>query len=289
MKQDNQPVFFEGVQCSEHYYMINEQVSLKVIKYVPDSASRNIPVVMVGGLSTIIESLQNIIGELTRDFPVYYIETREKASSKIYGNVPYDIETIGKDIAAIIRMLGMEQDKYIMMGYSFGATAIADCYRFIESRPRCLIFMEPTPVFHYPAWGLQLIRWSGPFFFLLKPFAKLYLSRFVINTSEDNEMAVISSETLDHADPRKLRNTILAISGYLIWDRLESIDCPVLIIAASKDHLHVHSEITRMKSMIKKCAYIDLETNKRTHSAEMAHVIRKYVNDLNLATDSPSV
>ena len=91
-------------------------------------------------------------------------------------------------------------------------------------------------------------------------------------------MAVISSQSLDNADPAKLRNTILAISGYSVWEKLHNIDCPALIVGTSKDHLHVPEEITRMATEIKNCTYIDLETNLRTHSIEMAQLIRQYVS-----------
>jgi pimeloyl-ACP methyl ester carboxylesterase len=237
--------------------------------------------VLLGGLATIPESLCHILIELTRDFPVYYVETREKSGSEINGKVSFDIETMGSDTAKIIGMLGLQSGKYMLMGYSLGATIIADCYRFLGVKPRCMLFMEPTPVFHYPRWSLPVVRYLGlPLYKVLIPLAKWYLRNFRIITGEDAEMAVISFRALDHADPRKLRNVILAIARYTVWDRLGEIDCPVLVVVASKDHLHVQEETDRMVTLIRNCRSVDLETNLRTHSAEMGQVVREYIHSM---------
>lgn len=281
MKENYQSYCREGSHCTERLFQVNEQVGLHAICFTPAVIPGNDPVILIGGLATILESLREIIFELTKDFPVFYVETREKTGAEIKGKVQYDIETLGMDIAKITGMLGVAGGRYILMGYSLGATIIADCYRNLDIKPRCMVFMEPTPVFHYPGWSLPVIKWLGlPLYSLLKPFAKWYLYKFRIITDEDPEMAVISFRALDQANPEKLKNVILAIAGYKVWDRLIEIDCPVLIIATTKDHLHVLEETNRMVAMIQNCSYIDMETNQRTHSAEMGVVARNYIQTL---------
>jgi pimeloyl-ACP methyl ester carboxylesterase len=271
----------QGSYPADHLYKIDDRVALHVLSFFSVNRTIDIPVILVGGLATMPESLREVIDELTNDFTVHYIETREKTGSVISGKVLFDIESMGLDTVKIIRELGFEEGKYVLMGYSLGATIIADCYRHLESKPRCMILMEPTPVFHYPAWSLPLIRFFGlPLYKILIPLSKWYLRTFRINTTEDAEMAVISFRALDHADPRKLRNVILSVAGYKVWDKLPLIDCPVLIAGTSKDHLHVKEEIQRMVEMIRNCRYIDLETNRRSHSAEMGQVVRDYVQSL---------
>ena len=286
MNQDYQEYCSEGAHCTARMLQITEQVSLRVFSFTPASPGGNMPIVIVSGLSTILESFRQILLELTRDFTVHYIETREKQSSQIRGQVQYDIETLGQDIVSIVQTLGLEDNQYALMGYSFGASAIADGYLNLISKPRYILFMQPTPVFHYPQWSLLLIKWLGvPLFPVMKPVAKWYISRFRINKKEDPEMAVISGRALDNADPRKLRNTIMAISKYEAWDKLGAIQCPTLIVATSKDSLHIHDEIIRMVSLIKNSSVVDLETSDRTHGAEMASIIKNFVNGASQKTD----
>ncbi|HEY6913284.1 MAG TPA: alpha/beta hydrolase, partial [Paludibacter sp.] len=70
---------------------------------------------------------------------------------------------------------------------------------------------------------------------------------------------------------------ILAIDDYDVWDKLETIECPVLILGATKDKFHVHDETRKMVSLLKNCSYADIEDNQRSHSAEAAVLIRGYI------------
>ena len=110
---------YPGTHCSEQMVQINEFASLRVIHFEPVAISPYPPLVMVVGLATVIESFQGIIGGLTRDFEVYYVETREKSSSRLLGKVKFDMETVAFDILSVLRFLELPFKKYILFGYSY--------------------------------------------------------------------------------------------------------------------------------------------------------------------------
>jgi pimeloyl-ACP methyl ester carboxylesterase len=271
---------YPGTHSKAHMLQIDKNVCLRVIHFTPVTPSIYPPVVMVVGLATYIEGFQSIVAELTRDFEVYYIETREKSSSKLSGTVRFDMETIAGDIIFIIKVFRLNLRQYILFGYSYGATVLSEAYCHLESKPSCLLLLSPTPSFYYPRWSLPLIRIAVPFYKVIKPTAKWYLRNFVINRKEDNEMYLFTSHTLDRADPWKLKNAILAVAGHEFFEKLESIDSPTLIIDTSRDGFHRNEDIRKMVKSIKGSTYIDLETNKRTHSPEIGRVIRGYINGL---------
>lgn len=274
-----------GTQCREKMYQTDESVHLRVIHFKPATPSPHPPIVMIVGLATVIESFQGIIGGLTRDFEVYYVETREKSSSLISGKVKFDMKTVALDIASIIRQLELLHQQYILFGYSFSAAAIIEAYPHLESKPVCLNLLSPTPGFYYPNWSLPLIRMAVPIYGVLKPFTKWYLRNFIMNVKDDRDMYNYTSRALDLAEPQKLRDTILAIAGYDVWDKLHAIDCSTLIVDTSKDGLHRHEDVLRLADSIKGSTYVDLETNKRTHGAELALVMRNYITDLRSVSD----
>jgi pimeloyl-ACP methyl ester carboxylesterase len=281
MPEDFSSCYPEGTTADIRLYPVNDRVALHVVTFRPPAESVQGTVVLVGGLATVLDSLREIVYELSSDHIVHYLETREKSGSLITGKVSYDVESMGEDTSVLIGKLGLEDNRYLLMGYSMGATVVAGCYRRLQSRPKGMILLEPTPVFHYPAWSIPLIRYLGlPLYRILIPLSKAYLRAFRINNREDAEMAVISFRSIDHAEPRKLRNVILSIAPYTVWDKLPLIACPVLIVGTSRDHLHVKEETERMVRMIPNCRYTDLETNKRSHSAEMGKVVRDYAASL---------
>ena len=98
-------------------------------------------------------------------------------------------------------------------------------------------------------------------------------------------MYLFTSRALDRADPRKLKNSILDVAGYQVFDKLKYIDCATLIVDTSKDGLHKHEDVIRMVNSIKKSTYIDMENNKRTHGAELTTVIRNYVENLDIVNN----
>ena len=150
MNQDNQHYCHEGARCAEQMFQINEKVALRVLCYTPAYPVGNIPIVIVTGLVTIVDSFRNIIYDLTRDFPVYFIETRDRTTSEIRGRARFDIETMGLDTASIIRQLGFEDRKYILMGYSFGGSIISDCYRLVRIQAKIYPFYGAHPGFSLP-------------------------------------------------------------------------------------------------------------------------------------------
>jgi pimeloyl-ACP methyl ester carboxylesterase len=271
---------YPGTHYSEQWLSVTGNVTLKVVVFTPSAGSKYNPVIFIAGLASMIEGFQKTLIELTRDFQVYYVDTRERSSSRISGKVSFDMETFSSDISSVVTMLGLEDKKYSMFGYSLGATVIVDAQRYLGSKPDCALLLEPNATFNYPRISLAFMRLNLPLFYLMKPLVKAYIRQFRINRKEDNDMYLISARSLDNAHPRRLRKTVLGIASYKIWDKLEYVTCPTLVVGTSKDHFHSHDDVKRMIDNLKDCTYIDLENNRRTHSAELGIVIRKYIDSL---------
>lgn len=267
-------------------HQVNDWVAIRVLTFEPAIDTKSIPIVIVAGMATVIESFHGILKGVSKNNPVLYIETREKSSSRISGQVKFNMESLGDDILSIIHNSGLDENNYVLAGYSLGATAIVDCYLKLLKKPKCVILIEPTPVFRLPTWSPVLLYLAVPLYGILKPFAKWYLRNFKINARDDQEILQITYRALDQADPLKLKNTLDSISGYTSWNRIETVDCPVLVVATSKDTMHEHSDIEKMAGMFVKSEYIDMENNTRTHSEEMASVILEYVKKINKTCQS---
>ncbi|WP_142714442.1 alpha/beta fold hydrolase [Fodinibius sediminis] len=263
----------------DRYISLPNGIDLRVVSFYP-LKSVHPPVVMITGLASVMESSKEITRALTRDFTVHYLETREKKTSRTNGKRNFEIEAIGEDIALAISELGLDNRGYILLGASLGATAIVDSYRLLADRPLALFMLEPNASFKIPRWSIPLIYLSSYTYGIIKPVAKYYLKNYRINIQEDYEMYEISSRALDAADPYKLKRAVLSLSRYKIWERLESVDAPTLIVGASKDHFHNHEEMLEMADQLKDCTFIDLENHQRTHSAEFAAIVKDFLKEL---------
>jgi pimeloyl-ACP methyl ester carboxylesterase len=228
-----------------------------------------------------ISGWQEVLKEMTKDFIVYYLETREKISSQIKGKVDYSVEEIGNDIIQLIKMLKLHNRKYILVGSSLGATSILNCCKELHVQPLSLILIGPNAEFRIPFWGILVIKlFYPPLYNFIKPYLKWYLKTFRLDIKHDYEQYEKYSSVLDFADPRKLKQAALSVYKYSVWNLLDKIEYPTLILGGSKDKLHEPENLKRIVSQMKKAAYVDMKTNKGTHSKEVVDEIRKYLANL---------
>jgi pimeloyl-ACP methyl ester carboxylesterase len=270
-----------GASFKEEVIPTAPNVSLRVITFTPATKSNQPKIVFVAGWVSLIKGWKEVLQEMTGEFEVYYIETREKISSQVKGKVEYSVEAIGKDIVYIIGHLGLKSNEYVLFGSSLGATTIIDCYRFLPCHPLCLILIGPNAVFRVPQGWLAFVKiFYPPLYFSFRPVVKWYLKTFRLDVESDYEQYEKYCDALDAGDPWKLKKAVLTLSKYEIWDFLADIKSPALIVGASKDKLHEPENLKKIVSLLPNAEYIDLETNKQTHSRAMVHKMRNYLAKL---------
>lgn len=270
-----------GTGVKEEMIPVADNISLRVISFTPAKDCNNPPVIFVAGWITLISAWRHVLLEMTKDFTVHYIETREKISSRVKGKANYGVENIGKDIVTLVAHFELKDKQYILFGSSLGASAILDCCRFLDRDPLCLVLIGPNAVFRVPRFGKVIIRFFPPrLYLLIKPIVKWYLKTFRLDIKSDYEQYEKYCTNIDAADPWKLKKAIMKLWNWQGWELLPAIEYPAIIAGASKDSLHEPENLKKMVSMLKNATYVDLETNKGTHSKEMVEEMRKYISTL---------
>ncbi len=270
-----------GAHYQAEMVAVDDQVRLQTYRFTPAKPTKNPPVVFVAGWISRIIGWQEVLLEMTRDFPVYYIETREKISSQVKGKAEYSTEAIGRDIVTLVSRYQLQPNDYILFGSSLGATSILDCCRFLANKPKALVLIGPNAVFRVPKLGMMVIRVFWPrLYLIIKPVIKWYLKTFRLDTKSDLSQYTKYCNALDAADPWKLKKAALRLSSYEVWDLLGDIEYPTLIVGASRDKLHEPENLKNIVKKMPRATYLDLETNARTHQAEMVEEMRKYLQRL---------
>lgn len=275
----HQPLFesfaYPGTRIYERNVEVDGHAIIRILHFQPQQPSGKLPLMIVPGLSSVIESFKGVLQEITRTHVVIYVETREKPSSVVRDHCPFDMTSIARDLEVAVEMAGFEDRGYLLAGYSLGAAAIMEAFGRLTVKPAQVVLAEPVPQFRIPRWSLPLTKWAPQIYPLLKPFAKWYMRNFMINTRKDPEVMKIVERALDSADPMKLGRTIRSIHRFEAWHKLPEMDIPTLIVATSADTLHRHEDILRMKSLIPGSTWVDLVDNQRTHDREMALLLRE--------------
>ncbi len=271
----------ESSTCQTRQIQVNDNVSLRVITFQPNSPAKNPPVVFIPGWISLIATWKSVLQDLSRDFTIHYIETREKKTAIVRGRVKYRVEDCARDLAAIVEQLNLQDDNFILCGSSLGATAIADGFRFLKRRPLFLVLIGINAEFYIPRGWIGVVRCIPPTLYLaFKPVIKWYLRNFRLDIKKDQAQYKKYCDNVDNADPFRLKKAALALVKYKIWKRLPEIQTPVLLFSASHDALHDLENIKRIHEQLPDSRYFDLETNSRTHSPEMVEIIREFIAGL---------
>jgi len=267
----------EGAVPMQYYIEATPEVTLNMVLFSPAADKNLTPIVFLPGLGSVIDNFRDTLVALTANHAVYYVETREKGSSIITGRPGFSIPEIAGDIPIVIEKAGLHDNGYILVGYSLGTAVIAASAKDLAAKPLATVLIEPSATFIWPWWLLPVAKYGVGLYGAIKPFLKWYMRTFRINREGDYEMYEINSRILDQADPRKLAATVIAIADFTIWSYLETIDNPCLVIGVSHDKFHSHGEASSIAQAIEGCEYYDVETNKRSHSSEVALIINDFL------------
>jgi pimeloyl-ACP methyl ester carboxylesterase len=270
-----------GTGYRDQMVQISSQIELRIVTFTPLNEPKTPPIVFVAGWISLIKGWKDVLLEMTKDFTVYYVETREKISSKTLGNLDYGVSHIGNDLVAVVDQLGLRSGNFILMGSSLGATAILESFRFLKQKPKCLVLIGPNASFRVPrSWKLIVTLFYPPLYAQIRPSVKWYLKTFRLNVDADRAQYEKYCDALDAADPWKLKKAVKSVWSYEVWNILGSIDCPALIVNASKDKLHEPEIMKKMTAMMPQGTEIDLETNAGTHSGKVVAEVRSYLSKI---------
>lgn len=252
---------------------------LSVVFSPPEHA--DVPVILfIPGFVSIIENFRETLVELTRNHTVIYVETREKSTAMIGSDQRFTVDDITNDIIHFIKLKIPQGIRYVMAGYSLGATVIAETTPRLINKPYAIVLIQPNSSFPFNAIALFFARLAKYLYRPVVPFIKWYLRTFMIDVKSDEEMYLINCRNLDTADPARLGAAVRQLSRYRMHKRPGQITVPALVVVASKDRFHSHGEGQEIAALIPGSHCLDMEDNKRTHSAEIGREISSFISSL---------
>lgn len=260
----------DGVTAKVDYIELSDGVKLRVIDFVPKGNDPTRPVVVfIAGWISLISGWKEVLKALAPNYRTLYIETREKISAMLPDrrSVDFSIGRMGKDIGEILQKTLPDGQPFYFAGSSMGSTVILDYLSLDNRYPKNSFLISPICKFSIPTWGLWLIKFLHPGFYLaVKPLVKWYLRNFRLDKHKEPEQVAKYEGTLDAAEPVRLKANALAISSYNLWGKLAYLKSPVCIIGAQTDTLHGVEELKKMVAQMPSARLEFMQSNKETHS-----------------------
>jgi pimeloyl-ACP methyl ester carboxylesterase len=265
----------------EYMLGVSDGVSLQIIDFTPPNISREKPVIIfVAGWISLISGWKEMLKVLCAEYRIIYLESREKQSSKVpdIKKVSFSMHRLALDLGEIIQQVIPPDGKFILAGSSLGATAILEYCGSDKRKPLSAILIGPNTEFRFPRLlGLIILPLHPSLYFSIKPVIKWYLRNFRLDKKRSPEQIEKYENTLDCADPYKLKVNALALRNYALSERVNRLTVPCLILGATSDMLHDTGNIRQLVKIIPDAEYIELASNMETHSEIAGQIIAKYI------------
>ncbi len=273
----------EGASVVEEWVPVDSGVDIRVLRWEPDdegSASQS-PVVLVPGWGSVFEGWRPLITEWVKRRPILYIETREKASSRMSGRISksdFTMEKHGHDISAVLDSMGIDQAKVDWFSSSLGSTLLIDAYQRGALHGRSSILLAPNPDFKFPLWSRLIINFPLPMFVYkrLVNFVAWVVDR---RTKEEGQKIRYRRALLAQDVPKMLLSARSNL-GYSLPDDLSSVTVSCAVMTAESDTLHGFDKVRRVVDSIPNCRMIEVESNQYAHEPGVLSEIEEFHSSL---------
>ncbi|MFW9922222.1 MAG: alpha/beta fold hydrolase [Candidatus Thorarchaeota archaeon] len=142
------PFFYDEGVCEVSYVPIKDG-ELRVFHHKPENSFSKRPILFVPGFGTSPWSWRLFSTPLYQKCEYYFLETREKGSSKMNRrrHVKFSIDQTAKDIGEVIKYLELDKKDFILMGASYcGGVVLQGLVKKYYSAPTVIVF-DPLPSF----------------------------------------------------------------------------------------------------------------------------------------------
>jgi len=250
------PYFAEKDICEEINVPI-EDGELKVFHYIPKNNKGKRPILFAPGFGSSTWAWKDFVIPFYEKNEFYYLETREKNSSKIRRSrkSKFTNEQTAKDFGATIKYLGLDKKDFVLMGTSYSGGAILNG---IAKK----IFSAPTAIAFQPLKTYKKQRKITIIFFPFPPFAlNLFKHIFVwlvFLGMKNKEQKKRIKKYIVEGDAWKWRRGGIDNFNYDLEDALPLIEDEVFIFHGPKDRYHPDIVFEEMTKATQKGRYFHL-------------------------------
>ena len=273
----------EGANEQERWVEVAEDVSIRVLMWSPtnENAATLNPLVIVPGWGSVFEGWKPLVTEWVKRRPLYYLETREKASARIDKRISksdFTMENHGRDIAVALRELGVNHSEVDWYSSSLGSTLLIDAYQRGELGGRSSVLLAPNPDFEFPLWSKVIINIPLPMF-VYRRMVKFVAWVVDRRTKEEGQKIRYRRALLAQDVPRMLLSARSNL-GYKLPKDLSDIDVPCAVMTASSDTLHGIDKVKQVVDSMPSCKMIEVPSNQYAHEATVLREIEEFQSSI---------
>ncbi len=274
------PIGAEGARFEQRYVTVDEGVSLNTMIWTPDRPLTDAPLVFVAGWVSVVQGWAHMLRGLAATRPVYYIESREKASAQIdrpsLSVEDFTIQRSAEDLIAACDELGLDMMETMMVGSSLGGTIILEALKHGRLLARKVFLIAPASEFKLPSWGRPMLRLPDATYPLIQHVVLSYLRYVKVDVKKEPEQMERYERTIRSAHPGRLKRSARAVVDYDVWPNLGTVMCDVAVCYAPTDTLHSAEDIHMIVETVPSAVEVQCPSNLYMHRADLIADIDRF-------------
>ncbi len=219
------------------------------------------PVVMAPGFGATPQGFQDFYEALRGKVDLYYVETREKPSSRILDRrADMSVGQSARDIAHVLGCLGLGRD-FVLMAPCWGASIVLEGLIQGTLAAPTIVLADPMHTLWFPKWVLRLVSPILPVGAVraMRPLlARAMLGGMEEPTQKERALAFVYG-----ADVWKWKKSAEAARDFELFGRLGGISREIFVLNGTTDRIHDQSNYPRIAREMPGGRFLFMPTDER--------------------------
>jgi pimeloyl-ACP methyl ester carboxylesterase len=261
--------FWKLPPCEEIYIPV-EDAEIRVLHIRPERPAARRPLVFIPGWGVIPEGFAELYGVIHGQADFYYIETREKGSSRIHSKrADMSVSQSARDIQAALDSLGLSKlDDFVLAGSCWGSATILQGVIDGSLDAPTVVAIDPMHSLWFPKW---LLRYVSPILpipavNLLKPI----LRNALLGDMEEEAQKKRVDAFIDAADNWKWKKSADGAIDFELYGKLSRVDKEIFVFNGSVDKIHENANYPQIAHELPKGRLIYMPVHESQRERCMA-------------------
>ncbi len=236
LMQDIDIVFWEEPIAKIHWIPVDGG-EIRVLHNIPKNPVGNRPVIFISGWQTMPYQFVDLYKILHERVEIYFIETREKYTSKIpRRKTDFSLSQNAKDIQNTINYFNLQSKDFVLFGTCWGASTILQGLLDGTLKAPTMCTFSPMHKFWFNKFILKYLIPFVPSFvitFLMRTLAHII---FIGEKAETQKNRM--QRTMKEGEAWKWKKSARAAIHFELFGKLSTIEEEVLVISGTHDRVH---------------------------------------------------
>ncbi len=258
--KDGTPYFWENGFCRSFYVPVDDG-EIKVYHIKPPKIASKRPVVFIPGWGGLKEHFQDYYKPIHNKVELYYVETREKNSSRVNRKkVKMNMSQKAKDIQEVIEFLNLDKEDFVLHGTCWGSAIVLQGLMDKRIKAPTVVVHDPMHKLWFPKWIIKYIAPILPAFGvkLMRPFFKWMQLRGM----EEKVQRERAEFFIKRAELWKWRKAAIAVKDFELFGNLSKIEETVFVSNGTFDKVHNRFDYPKIATELPNGRFIYMETDE---------------------------